>query len=422
MSTKPRWSRRELLKHLALAGGLGMFPKRLSASADALADRKFLFIFTLGGWDPTWVFAPMFGTGVSYDAQSTAASVGGIDFVDSFDRPSVRRFFEQYAAQTCIVNGFEVRSVTHERCRRLMMTGKSQSDADDWPSILAGSVEGYILPHLVISGPAYTANYTTAVMRLGETGQLAGLLDGSALRESQMMTQALVGQTQSDVDQFVKSRLDQYAAGAGLGRQSRFAADFETSASQLNLVRTLQGLDLHVELNGITPVSERVKPALTCLAGGYSRCAIIAHEGLYDVGWDNHSNIAEQARHYELLFADLLAIFADMENRMGSTGKPLSEEVVVVVCSEMGRGPTLNATGGKDHWTFTSAMLIGQGIRGGQVVGAFDENLLGRPIDLASGAPTENGTLLSSENIGATLLALADIDPGEAEPIAAILG
>lgn len=415
-----RWSRRELLKHATLAAGAGLIPARLSAAPQDLADRKFLFVFCLGGWDPTYVFAPMFDSGfVAVDPKSSVATAGGLTYVDGFERPSVKRFFERYAAKTCIINGFEVRSVTHERCRRLMMTGKSQSNADDWPSQLAGSVDGYILPHLVISGPAYTSNYTTAVMRLGETGQLAGLLDGSALNTSETQARALAGASQTSADLFVRQRIEAFEAEAAKGRQRHFASDLHTAADQLDLVRNLQGLDLSVQLNGITPVHERVKPALSCLAGGYSRCAIVGHEGLFDIGWDNHSNIEQQSQHYEVLFADLLSIYEDMEGRTGVSGKPLSEEVVVVVCSEMGRGPTMNSTGGKDHWTFTSAMLIGPGVRGGQVLGAYDDTLLGRPMDLESGEPSDNGTLLSSENFGATLLAMADIDPGEAGPILA---
>jgi uncharacterized protein (DUF1501 family) len=96
--------------------------------------------------------------------------------------------------------------------------------------------------------------------------------------------------------------------------------------------------------------------------------------------------------------------------------------VVTVVISEMGRAPTINASGGKDHWTFTSAMLVGPQIAGGRVFGAYDEAYVGRPIDLASGEPTDNGTLLSTENLGATLLAMADVDPGEFAPVPAVYG
>lgn len=414
-------SRRTLLRNMAAAGSLGMLPRRLHAAPADPAGRKFLFVFAAGGWDPTWVFAPMFDSPfVDVDPMGEPYTVGGMRIVDGPDRPSVRTFFDRYASQSCILNAFEVRSVTHERCRRLLMTGKSVSSADDWPSMLAGAAPSYTLPHLVVSGPAYTSKYTTSVMRLGETGQFATLLDGTALQSSEHHATALVGETQSAVDQFLARRVAEFEAKAGIGRAQRFAADLSSSAAQTELVRNLGNVDLSVQLSGITPVYELVKPALACFEAGHSRCAIVAHEGLYHITWDSHSNIADQAKHYESLFGDLLQIMNELETRRSPSGRLLSEDVVVVLCSEMGRGPQTNATGGKDHWTFTSAMFVGPGVRGGQVLGAYDENLLGMPVNLDTGLSSETGTLLTSDNFGATVLALADLD-ADAEPVRGLL-
>jgi len=115
---------------------------------------------------------------------------------------------------------------------------------------------------------------------------------------------------------------------------------------------------------------------------------------------------------------------SSLETHHGLDGRPLSENTTVVVLSEMGRTPKLNSTGGKDHWTFTSAMLIGSGIRGGQAVGGYDDTLMGLPTDLGSGETTESGTPLTAAHLGATLMALADIDPAEftdATPVTALL-
>ena len=51
----------------------------------------------------------------------------------------------------------------------------------------------------------------------------------------------------------------------------------------------------------------------------------------------------------------------------------LLEETLVVIMSEMGRTPRVNASGGRDHWTYCySVLLAGAGIRGGTVYGASD--------------------------------------------------
>ena len=425
-------SRREILRASALGAGalLGLpllsrgagFLGAAHADPQGLAGRKFLFVFAAGGWDPTWVFAPMYGSpAVATDPSGAPWSVGGLSLVDSAARPSVRSFFERYAARTCLWNGLEVRSVTHERCRRMLFTGSSAADSDDWPARLAGSVTGYQLPHLVISGPAFSSQHTSAVVRLGETGQLGGLLDGTALSDRDTALQTPSAATDGDVASFLASRRAAFLASAADPWQEGISQDLLASADRLALVRALPGLDLSVALSGITPVRERVQPALACFEAGYARCAMIAHKGQFDVGWDTHSGISAQSTHFEVLFQDLLAIMDELERRRGTSGQPLSEEVVLVVLSEMGRAPAINPTGGKDHWTFTSAMLIGPGVRGGLTVGGFDDSFLGRPIDLASGQPSDSGTLASSANFGATLLALADIDPGPDQPVTAIL-
>ena len=103
-------SRRQFLRNSVLAGGLGLVPRPLWASADTQAGQKFLFIFAAGGWDPTWVFAPMFGSAsIDMPIDSDVATVGGLSYVDGGGRPNVRAFFERYASRSAILNGFEVR-------------------------------------------------------------------------------------------------------------------------------------------------------------------------------------------------------------------------------------------------------------------------------------------------------------------------
>ena len=116
---------------------------------------------------------------------------------------------------------------------------------------------------------------------------------------------------------------------------------------------------------------------------------------------------------------------ASLDATLSPSGRPLSEEVTVVLFSEMGRDPRINGQMGKHHWTHTSAVLVGAGVSGGQVIGEFDQDVTSSPIDLISGGVDAAGTDLGPGNIGATLLALGDVDPGvylgESEPILAAI-
>ncbi len=95
----------------------------------------------------------------------------------------------------------------------------------------------------------------------------------------------------------------------------------------------------------------------------------------------------------------------------GANTATLAEETVVVVVSEMGRTPYESGNGGKDHWPFTSLMLMGPGIAGNQVLGGYDEYLNGMGMDPATGATTGGDVVsITPDHIGATLLTLADVD------------
>jgi hypothetical protein len=90
----------------------------------------------------------------------------------------------------------------------------------------------------------------------------------------------------------------------------------------------------------------------------------------YDA-WDTHTKNFTLLKDWLLPQLDrtLSAFLADLDAR------GLLDETLVVVMSEMGRTPKVNAAAGRDHWTHCySVMLAGAGIRGGTVVGASDSH------------------------------------------------
>jgi uncharacterized protein (DUF1501 family) len=419
--------RRRDLFGLSAAGLL--LPRRALAGPAPTGSRKFLYIYAYGGWDPTMLFAPMFTNPyVDMESDATTATVNGVTFVDSGRRPQVRSFFENYGDRTCMINGIEVRSVTHERCQRILFTGSSESGKDDWPSIAAGrSTDALLLPHLVVAGPAFTNDYSSRVVRIGDNGQLPTLLDGSALGMSTRAVRAPSATADTRADAYLRDRLAAFQAGAKPGRQATFAERYSDAMADIDALRGIAStLNLDPVAGGCQrDIASDAATAFDCFELGISRCALTRDDGWCSVGWDTHVANHYQSDHYDYLFQYLNALMEDLDGRTGLNGTPLRDEVTIVVFSEMGRHPQINSGGGRDHWTFTSALLIGSGIRGGQTIGGYDDNYLGRPIDLATGEADDGGDSLVPGHLGATLLALADIDPGEwvtqAAPIAAAM-
>lgn len=407
----------------ALASGL-LLPRRLLAAADG--EQQLLFIFCAGGWDQSAVFAPLFdSSSVDMEPEAVQASAGGITFVDHEERPAVRSFFEDWGAQTCLLNGFEVRAISHEQCTRLLMTGSSGAASDDWAVLTAGHTDqSLLMPHVVVSGPAFSSEYSSKVVRIGASGQLPGLIDGSALQRSALPVDPMGAQAQDLVDAFIRERAASLSAIAGRGQEQRYA---ESLSSVLSQADALSGYaeQLQVEINEQTDMLDQLEVALSCLQEGLTRTAMIQYDGIWGIGWDTHSNNWYQSLHFEELFGYLSRLMTELSSRTAVDGRQMSEKVTVVVVSEMGRSPQLNNWDGRHHWTYTSAMLMGAGIAGGQVIGGYDEFAIGQNVRLSDGAVSDAGTPLVSGHLGATLLALAGIDPGGLtgglEPITAAL-
>lgn len=88
----------------------------------------------------------------------------------------------------------------------------------------------------------------------------------------------------------------------------------------------------------------------------------------YD-SWDTHTRNFPILREVNLPEFDKVytALLEDLQTR------GLLEETLVVVMSEMGRTPRINASGGRDHWTHCFATwFAGGGVRGGTIVGESD--------------------------------------------------
>jgi len=82
--------------------------------------------------------------------------------------------------------------------------------------------------------------------------------------------------------------------------------------------------------------------------------------------WDDHTTIEKNLKKRLPPFdQSLCALIEDL------TQRGMAERVLVAAFGEFGRGPRIDAGGGRSHWPYAmSALLSGGGIRGGQVIGA----------------------------------------------------
>jgi hypothetical protein len=413
-------NRRRFLGSLGAAGaataGLGAgltgltvpMGRALASGGDGL---RFLFVFNTGGWDPTHVFAPLFGNSqVDLELDAGQGSYGGIDIVEHATRPSVSQYFAKWADRTVLFNGVNVSSLSHEICTVRMLAGAPTQGTPDWATRVAyAEQESYTLPHLVLGGPSFAGNLGASVARTGSLGQLDGLLSGQLIEQGDGYAGRPSVVAERVLDRYLSRRSAARADAAGAGREAQLADGFDAALSRASGLK-----DVRYDMDFIPGNSllTQGQAAADALSRGIARCVTIAHPG----SWDTHAQINQQQLLFQSLFRDLVRIMDLLETTPGSNAATLADETVVVVMSEMGRTPKLNTANGKDHWPYTSVMVTGAGLAGGRVVGGWDDRYYGRGVDPSTGDVDDDAPLVSTQVLGATLMALADVDPGAELP------
>lgn len=402
--------RRSFLFGGAAAAALGL-PVGARAAALPKSDKKVIFVFAPGGWDITRALAPEFANpAVAMEAQAERASRGGLSWVSHPERPSVDLFFENHHADSLLIHGLMVRSIAHEICTMITLTGTTSGLAPDWPAVIASQdTTGLTLPHLVISGPSFAGDRGVAVARTGVSGQLEALVSGQVEGWSQTPVQHPDRVAESLIDRYLARRAAARANAAGSALDAALTGAFRDSMDKLTALKDLR---YSMDFSASILLEDQARVAVQALATGVSRCVTIAFAGSSGQGWDTHAdNDALQSPLWEDLFAGLTRLMVLLRSTAGRSAPTLADETLVVVLSEMARTPALNDLNGKDHWPYGSALLVGPGITGDRVVGGFDAAFYGRPVDPGSAEIDDAGQTLSAEALGATLLAWADVDP-----------
>jgi uncharacterized protein (DUF1501 family) len=380
--------RRRFIQMLSatLAAATGTSGRSLAAN-DA---RRLVVFYNRGGWDPSYVFDPHFGQdSVDGDSLSTPSSINGINFADAESRPSVRGLFERFGEKIAVVNGLRVPTISHTMGVRLLMTGSRAGEAPDITSLVASNIgQDLSLPHLVLSGPRYPGTISGTMVPMSFT--MAGAANG----------ELPVGWSVEDDHQ---AALDQYLSEQYMGLQPTERLNQDLAMAWQRRLSLRENFGLTVEHD--SSISQQINNIVTSFSEGLSCCATIQSEMPEFADWDSHSNnYFNQNAAYESSFGQLHQLIEALEEAS------LLSTTTVMVVSEMGRTPLENSLGGKDHWPYTSAMIIGGGVDGGRVLGATDENLLGITVDFASGQPSSSGAEVDISNLHAGLLLSMGID------------
>lgn len=409
--------RRHFFKHAAFFTGASLFTPGFQglfswAQAGSTNPHFFIFAFARGGWDVTMVFEPKVGLDtIDVDPDGEVMELHGIPFLHNTEREAVLRFFTDFGDRSCVVNGINTRSVSHSVGTEIMMTGSAGMNAPDWPTLIAAENGAeQVLPHLAISGPVFS----------GVMGQ--GTASGAGFFNLLLGGETSSATFEQQVDHYLQRRMDQARwSMKNQGRTGSRALEMNESFGRWKELRSLKSELGFGDLNSFADEGIALASAFQ---RGFSSTGSLRTPG----GWDSHSNNnGRQSSSFQSTFDEVYQITDFLANQTGTSGTgTLLDQTTLVVMSEMGRTPKLNNSNGKDHWPYTSVLLVGGGIKGAQVVGATDEFQNGEKVNMQTGQLDPNGEIITAGSLGWSLLSIAGVDPAlflppDTTPLTAIL-
>lgn len=372
-------------------------------AAPATQPRYWVLMLLSGGHDTLYTTDPKTAQDVdeivTLPAENKITAAGELRFGPHF-APLAR-----WAPQLTAVNGVQVRTVNHETGQKQFFHLKTNI-ADVMPSALD-------IIATRRSGQPLGVAYLNLSSRFMHSPAYFGTADqfyfgkGDVFEE---VARARPGELPS-LAKVLRRRAGELArSGPGWREAEQTAiylgevADFfEHAAAVPPLVSSERSTDYTAQ-----SMAESLDRALWLIEHDLA-CGVVLDLGL--LGWDTHiRNEAKQGEmngNFARFFDEYLAELHERKNRHGT----LADQTVTLVGSELGRFPRQNDMLGKDHLPQTSFLLAGPGLRKGRVFGRTGRRMEGLPIAYANGDPAAAGRVPVLDDLGATMLHLAGLDP-----------
>jgi len=379
----------------SLLGATGLHNTRTVHARPNNGPCRLVVMVAYGGWDPMWTLDPKPDSREVDMIPGDVQMFGNLPIWTHDDRPEVTNFFTQWGSQTAVINGLGVESLAHESCVKVMLTGRLGDDADLGSRVANELGSDLALPYLALSPHTKTYGAASQAGAFGSTNQLMALATPelgwpSPGDSTPDLGLAPRGAERDAIATYLRERGESAAAEQISRASQQRLADYLASlrrAEQLQAAARDGGV-----LSDYALFEETEQPwehVAGAFAEGLSQVALVQP----DLFWDTHGYNAGQAEAHNGFFGGVNA----MMEALAANG--LLEETAVLAISEMGRTPRHNSQGGKDHWPWTSAMLIGPNVNGGRAFGETDEWLRPAAIDLQTGDSTDGGAALHAEHV-----------------------
>ncbi len=348
----------------AMVGGLGAFTTPAIA-AQLKSDQKRIVVFNMhGGLSQLESWDPKPGTETGGPFLSIPTSVPGIHVSELLPKTA------QQMQHLCLVRGVNTSEDDHGKGRYLMMTGRRQSPAGEYPEIGAIasktlSTEDNVLPgHILITpgggggrgndaawlGPKY------ASVQLGNGNPPPNIVRPDSIPEDS-------DRARQDFRRQVSER---FLNRRRTAVTEAFTYSFEQAEKLMNqrdVFDVTKEPASEIERYGKHDLGRHCLLARRLLEHGVSFVQL-SHSN-YDTHNENFNFHIEQLGEFDFAFSTFVADLAD---------RGMLESTLIVVLSEFGRTPNVNHYYGRDHWSRAwSVCLAGARVPRGHAFGATND-------------------------------------------------
>ncbi len=407
--------RRDFMKLAGAAGMMLASPVTARAQeepqiADLYDGLFFVFVAAGGGWDPTSFCDPKGFISENDDnpmnrgyAAADIGNTGNIRWAP-FDvgapGSGYRQFVETHYEKMLVINGIDTQTNGHDSGARHAAAGKL---AEGFPTFgaLVASEYGRGLPMSYISNGYYdeTAG-KVARTRVSNIGVFERIARPNAINVNNPDDGYHTPETFQRIREAQESRLLALRGINKLPKLERSMATLHLARGGDNVLQRL--LDYLPEDQAPNGLQRQAQLAIAAYKAGTS-VAVNLSRG----GFDTHGN------HDQNHLPRLDDVWTGVDYLLQEAERQgVADKVVICVGSDFGRTPGYNENNGKDHWSVTSMILMGAGIRGNRTIGETTERHSLKTVDpnTLQVINADTGVRIEPGHVHAELRKLAGID------------
>lgn len=333
----------------AVIGGLGFFTRGQAADQLKRQDMRVIVFNMHGGLSQLESWDPKPGTKTGGPCRAIPTSVPGIHISDLLPHTAKQMH------HLCLMRGVNTSEDDHGKGAYLMLTGRRQTPAADYPQI--GAVSAKMLSDEATGMPGHiTITPSGGGGRGNEAAYLGPKYSSISLGGGKPPLYSDKPEAISDVAELRRHEFRRRINAEFLNRRRTAITDAYTHSyeSALRLMQRKDTFDIAKEppsdhdRYGKYDFGRQCLLARRLLENGVSFVQV-THSN-YDTHNENFNFHVEQMGEFDRPFASLVADLAE---------RGLLDQTLIVVLSEFGRTPNINLYYGRDHWSKAWTVVLG---------------------------------------------------------------